>query len=90
MNKTMWAVKKIDKRSIDFALGRRLAATAEMKESCECCGKLIAKIVVMNTGAKVGTECSDVLALLHAYPANIISASDKQVAFWVRETGGGK
>jgi hypothetical protein len=51
-------VEQFDLRPVDFATGKRIAATRAEQIQCECCGKWICKGWVMDTGQRIGTECA--------------------------------
>ena len=76
-----------DLRPIDFQSNKRLALPNSEKIRCECCGRKIAKGVVLNTGEKIGTECAKVGRLLQDHGTKrstlySMQISEKQVEFF--------
>jgi len=82
-----YRVSAFDLRKIDYQSGKRLTATSEEKIACECCGRKIAKGIVLNTGEKVGTECAEVGQLLRNHGAKrstlrFLQISERQAGFF--------
>lgn len=82
MNKQMQVVKIVDLRPVDFETGKRLPLSPSEMHECTCCGKNISKAAVMNNGMEVGIECSNLLTLMHQYPADFLGASKKQATYF--------
>ena len=58
--RTLRVVRHYDVRPVDGA-GRRVPAEAADLRTCQCCGRRIARVAVMENGAEVGAECETLL-----------------------------
>ncbi len=80
--KKVWITKKYDLRPTDPDTGKKIAIPASMQKECQCCGKKIVKITVLNTGHEIGSECAEVIALLGSYSPSFLGATNKQADFY--------
>ena len=74
-------IREYDIRPRDFDSGKRLAATPEMMRDCQCCGRKIVHVYVLENGTEVGSECQGVISM----PVYRIGRklNRKQAAFFV-------
>lgn len=52
----LWVVNTIDLSKVGRS-GEKVAPTIGEMDRCDCCGRMIKKINILNNGAKVGSEC---------------------------------
>ncbi len=79
--RNLWITKTYDIRPIDFQTGKRIPVATSAMKTCQCCGKHIVKVNVLNNGKEIGSECATAIDILGGFSPEDRNNS-KVLFFW--------